>query len=57
LRSLAAGSAWPFALRQERRWRYWKKLQPDFSLQWVENYRREEDRRRWTEGFRLAGLE
>ena len=34
-----------------------KKLQPDFSLEWVENYRREEDRRRWIEGFRLAGLE
>ena len=34
-----------------------KKLQPDFSLEWVENYRREEDRRRWIEGFRLAGSE
>jgi TolB-like protein/Flp pilus assembly protein TadD len=33
------------------------KLQPDFSLQWVESYRREEDRRRWIAGFRLAGLE
>jgi len=32
-------------------------LQPDFSLEWVENYRREEDRRRWIEGFRLVGLE
>ena len=37
-----------------------KKLQPEISLQWVENWAsrlREEDRRRWIEGFRLAGLE
>ena len=37
-----------------------KELQPEISLQWVENwpfYWREEDRQRWIEGFRLAGLE
>ena len=37
-----------------------KKLQPEISPQWLENWIshwREEDRRRWIEGFRVAGLE
>jgi hypothetical protein len=37
-----------------------KGLQPELSLKWIEEwlpYRRERDRQKFIEGFRLAGLE
>ena len=37
-----------------------KDLQPELSLKWIEEslpYRRERDRQKFIEGFRLAGLE